>query len=151
MSSASSGVDMVEVSRVLSGARPPRVLLAEDDLQMRALVADALRDEGFEVIEAADARHLLERVASWAGGYELVVSDVRMPNVDGFALVERLRAARSDAPVILMTAFGDDATRTRATALGATMFDKPFKLEKLRAIARRVASEWAARLTATHH
>ena len=111
---------------------------------MRSLVADALRSEGFEVDEAEDGGRLLERAAKATASherYDLIVSDVRMPSVDGFTLVARLRAEDHRVPVmpvILMTAFGDDECTARAAELGVTMFYKPFKLHHLRAVARRL-------------
>lgn len=117
-------------------------------MQMRTLLAEALRTEGFEVDEAADGGRMLECAelarSNDALKYDLVVSDVRMPAVDGFTLVGRLRAGDGDVPVILMTAFGDDECSARAAELGVTMFYKPFKLDHLRAVARRIVSERAA-------
>lgn len=119
-----------------------RVLLGEDDAQMRSLVANALRSEGFEVDEAADGEVMLERAATVAlergGRYDLVVSDVRMPAVDGFHIAATFRASDASVPVILMTAFGDDDSSARAAQLGVTMFYKPFKLAHLREVARRL-------------
>jgi DNA-binding response OmpR family regulator len=121
---------------------PPRVLLGEDDTQMRLLVAEALRCDGFEVDEVGDGRRVLECVAQATSGegrpYDLVISDVRMPAFDGFKIVGQLRAGPTPPPVILMTAFGDDDCTARAAQLGVTMFYKPFKLAHLREVARRI-------------
>jgi DNA-binding response OmpR family regulator len=118
-----------------------RVLLAEDDDEMRALVAAALRGDGYEVVEASDGGRLLVAITdAYADGsareaFDLVVSDVRMPVSSGLSVLESLRKASWTTPVILMTAFGDDATRSRAEALGAVLFDKPFDVDDLRTIA----------------
>jgi two-component system response regulator PilR (NtrC family) len=103
---------------------------------MRRLVADALRKDGYTVYEAEDGGRLLVRVtAHYAhpeSDVDLIVSDIRMPICSGLDILQGLRDAHWKLPVILMTAFGDDATRARAEGLGAILFDKPFALDDLR-------------------
>ena len=113
----------------------PRVLVAEDDPEMRRLVADALRQDGYEVFEAADGNGLLVHVTAQAHTgtrFDLIISDIRMPVCSGLQILEALRSASWTVPVILMTAFCDDATRAKAEALGGVLFDKPFALDDLR-------------------
>jgi CheY-like chemotaxis protein len=120
--------------------RPFRVLVAEDDAEMRSLVSDVLRGDGYEVIEAEHGGRLLVDVAAQlkAEGsavneaLDLIVSDIRMPICTGLQILSALREAHLTLPVILMTAFGDDTTRTQAESLGAVLFDKPFDLDDLR-------------------
>jgi CheY-like chemotaxis protein len=115
-----------------------RILLAEDDDDMRSVVADALRGDGHEVVELADGGRLLVDIATRLkanGGGEpldLIVSDIRMSICTGLQILEALRAAHWRTPVILMTAFGDDAARRHAESLSAVLFDKPFDLDNLR-------------------
>jgi DNA-binding response OmpR family regulator len=112
------------------------VLLAEDDLEMRRLVAETLRRDGYDVLEAEDGGRLLVHLTSQNQRPEpevdLIISDIRMPIYTGLEVLARLRDARWTVPVILMTAFGDSETRARAEALGAVVFDKPFALDDLR-------------------
>jgi DNA-binding response OmpR family regulator len=117
---------------------PPRVMVAEDDPEMRRLVAETLRKDGYEVITVSDGGRLLVTLAHELaddGGADLVdllVSDVRMPICTGVQILEQVRAARWRLPVILMTAFGDVGTRNHVNSLGAVLFDKPFDLDDLR-------------------
>jgi CheY-like chemotaxis protein len=121
----------------------PRVAVAEDDADMRALVADALRRDGCRVIELSDGAQLLVRIARQyrhsepAEPLDLIVSDVRMPVITGLEILRGLRDAHCTTPVILMTAFGDPSTRHEAEALGAVLMDKPLHLADLREAARR--------------
>jgi CheY-like chemotaxis protein len=134
-----------------SGAtRPFRILVAEDDAEMRRLVTDALREDGYEVVELADGGRLLVDIAARLkaapeGDYEdidLIVSDIRMPICTGLQILEALRQAHWRTPVILMTAFGDKATRRQAESLRAVLFDKPFDLDDLRtAVANLLPSD----------
>ena len=119
--------------------RPFRVLVAEDDVEMRRVVADALRDDGYDVVELSDGGRLLVDIATRiedeeAAGesVDLIVSDIRMPICTGLQILEVLRQSHWHTPVILMTAFGDDATRKHAEGLMAVLFDKPFDLDDLR-------------------
>ncbi len=129
---------MIETLRPVDLVRGdrPRILLAEDDDDMRSLVAAALRDDGHEVVEAGDGGRLLVHLARAYGAktmsYDLLVSDVKMPVCSGLQILESLRLARWPTPVILMTAFGDEQTRARAEGLGAVMFMKPFDMDDLR-------------------
>lgn len=109
----------------------PRVLVAEDDAQMRRLVVEALRHDGYEVDEVHDGGQLLG-AASQSADIDLIISDIRMPAFTGMQILAALRNAGSGVPVILMTAFGDDETRAHAERLGAILFDKPFALDDLR-------------------
>ena len=119
-------------------ARPFRVLVAEDDVEMRRLVADTLREDGHEVVELADGGRFLVDIAARMKGedgsdsVDLIVSDIRMPVCTGLQILEVLRQAHWRTPVILMTAFGDDATCRQAEGLMAVLFDKPFELDDLR-------------------
>ena len=123
-------------------ARPARIAVAEDDREMRSLVAEALRRDGHDVTELVDGATLLVRIARQyrikepAEKLDLVVSDIRMPVISGIAILKGLRDAHCATPVILMTAFGDEATRREAEKLGAVLFDKPFKLAVLRQAVR---------------
>ncbi len=123
------------VARTLAVAR---VLVAEDDPEMRRLVVEALRNDGHLVDEASDGGGLLGKIAEVfdrdpsLAVIDLIVTDVRMPACNGLELLERLYKARWRVPFILMTAFGDEDTRRRAEIAGATYFEKPLSLDALR-------------------
>lgn len=117
--------------------RHPRILVAEDDDDMRSLVADTMRRDGYEVRAVSDGGHLLGQLA-FGGEVDLLISDVRMPMLSGTAVLDSVRSALSTLPVILMTAFSDDATKAHAEELGATLLDKPFTVGELRAAVQRL-------------
>ncbi len=118
-----------------------RVLVAEDDLEMRRLIAGALRDDGYDVIEASDGIELLDRLAAFIlydrpdETPHLIISDVRMPGITGLDVLSGMNDSTLRVPIILITAFGDEQTHMRAAELGAVaMFDKPFRLRELREV-----------------
>ena len=116
------------------------VLLAEDDAAFRRLLASVLEADGYEVVEAADGLALLAEVETTlslrrarAGDF-LIVADVCMPGLSGLDVLAILRCANWETPVVLITAFGDDATHAEGRELGAvTVLDKPFAVDTLRA------------------
>jgi CheY-like chemotaxis protein len=122
------------------------ILVAEDDPEMRRLLVETLQKDGHEVLEAADGGRLLVRLAEafdrdpTMGTVDVLVSDVRMPVCSGLDLVERLFEVRWRVPCILITAFGDDAVRVRARAVGALLLDKPFSIDELRGAVGRLAA-----------
>lgn len=127
-----------------SGRLPPirlvptkqRILVADDDPDMRALVACALRRGGYDVVEARNGMEAIDHIAPtvWTkrDGFTAIVSDVCMPDLTGLDLLAALRCTRFETPVILMTAFGDEEVHAEARSLGVTaVFDKPFNLDEL--------------------
>jgi CheY-like chemotaxis protein len=116
----------------------PRVLLAEDDDEIRLMLAAALRRDGMEVVEARNGKELKELVDhGWLrdGRYlvpDLIVTDLYMPEMTGLEVLAVVRRTNATTPVILITAFGDDGTRAEARRLGVTaFFQKPFELADL--------------------
>ena len=111
-----------------------RILLAEDEDTLRSLIVRALTQEGHEVVAAADGAAALDELTRDGGRFELLLTDIRMPVMDGVALA--LAAARDhpDLTIVLMTGFADQ--RERAHGLDALIHDvitKPFTLAALRA------------------
>lgn len=128
-------------------SRPARVLLAEDDHELRRFLAAELRKDGYLVKEAATGFELLERlgeVARRSEGFDLIVTDIRMPGLTGLSVVEGLRngikPGDHGTAIILITAFGDEDTHAEAKRLGAVLFDKPFDLDEFRACAMNLVS-----------
>ena len=126
--------------QVLVGERlapPRRVLVADDDDEMRGLLASELRRDGYEVLEAAGGAEVAAILAELRSrpdeAPELIVSDICMPSQTGLELLAELRKTELRVPVILITAFGDRAVHEKARALGAiAVFNKPFDLDDLR-------------------
>lgn len=122
----------------------PRILIAEDDDEMRWLLATLLRRDGYEVLEAPDGRRVVEELPSLSDparpcGVDLVVSDIRMPGIDGLELVRWLGLRRDPPPIILITAFGSERVHDKARDLGAAaVFDKPFEFDDFRSFVRNV-------------
>jgi two-component system chemotaxis response regulator CheY len=106
--------------------------VADDDSEFRGLVAEALRAEGYDVVEEGDGGRLLVRVAAIyscgaaADPIDLIVSDYCMPICSGLDILKGLRKARWTTPFILMTGFGDDDLFASARHLGALVMTKPF-------------------------
>ncbi len=108
----------------------PRILVVEDEKLLRWSVRDRLREEGYEVLEAAcgaEAVPLLE-----AGGLDLALLDLRLPDTDGIRLLETARAADPTLPCVMVTAHGTVETAVQAMKLGAYDFlGKPVDLDEL--------------------
>jgi DNA-binding response OmpR family regulator len=126
---------------------PARILVAEDDADMRRLVIDSLRGEDYDFVDVSDGGQLLLRITDFyrlrppPEPIDLIITDVRMPVCDGFEIIQGLRDADWRTPVILMTAFSDDQARARARTLGAVLLDKPFEMTVLRARVRELLRE----------
>ena len=122
---------------------PLRVLVVDDDPGVRYTLREILSSEGLLVDEAADGAEALARFEAQPA--PLVVTDLRMPNVDGMELLRRL-AARSPAPrVVVITAHGSERQAVEAMKAGAyDYFRKPFENDELLAVVRRAVE--AARL-----
>jgi type IV pilus assembly protein PilB len=116
----------------------PRVLVADDDPQMRRLIRSILERDGYEVSEAADGLDALEQVEGRP--FDLMLLDIDMPRLDGLGVLEELRARikTSGVPVIVLTARTDD-TETRVLDLGAQDFlSKPVQPNSLQARVKAV-------------
>jgi CheY-like chemotaxis protein len=120
-----------------------RILIADDEESMRVLVARAIALDGHEIVTAQDGAEALEILTEQDGAFDLLLTDIKMPVMDGIALA--LAAAR-DFPeliILLMTGFADQ--RERASGLNAIVHDvvtKPFSVADIRtAVADALASK----------
>lgn len=116
------------------------ILLVEDEPKLRRAYSNQLGEAGFEVTEAKGGSEAVRLVK--AGRFDVVLSDLVMPKVDGFSLVRRLRELGPDLPVILMSDKGDRRSASQAKAAGALEFlVKPIDGEALkRAVVRAIRS-----------
>ncbi len=115
-----------------------RILIAEDDEPVRGFVKRALEMDGHQVVAECDGAAALERLVAENGAFDMMLSDIRMPLMDGIALA--LAAGRDfpKLPILLMTGFADQ--RERAHDLAAIIEDvvtKPFSLAEIRAAVSR--------------
>jgi CheY-like chemotaxis protein len=122
-----------------------RILIVDDEDSMRLLVARAVAMDGHEILTAADGAEALEILGGGQGVFDLLLTDIQMPVMDGIALA--LTAARDfpDLTILLMTGFADQ--RERASGLNAIAHDvitKPFSVADIRTA---VADALAARRT----
>jgi two-component system OmpR family response regulator len=123
-----------------------RILVADDDGHIREVVRFALAQGGYDVLEARDGREALERLD--AGGIDLVVLDILMPEADGLEVCRRLRRT-SDVPIIFLSSKDDELDRVLGLELGADDYlTKPFSprelLARVRAVLRRLREPPAA-------
>ena len=109
-----------------------RILVAEDDPSVRAFVVSALTMKGHEVVAEEDGGLAAETVDSENGRFDLLLSDIKMPIMDGIGLALHVAAKYPDIIIVLMTGFADQ--RERAHGLEALIYDvvpKPFSLQVL--------------------
>ena len=122
-------------------SKPTRILTVDDSASMRALLNHALSTQGFDVAQADDGVSALEWLA--LNEVDVVITDINMPRLDGFGLIEQLRAGsrHRDRPILVLTTESDAAKKERARAAGATgWIVKPFNPVKLVEAVRRVAA-----------
>jgi len=116
-----------------SKGRVMRILLTEDDDSVRAFVSRALELDGHQVETACHGVEALERLAEKEGRFDLLVTDVKMPMMDGIALAHEAASHWPNMPILLMTGFADQ--RERAQDLASVIRDvvtKPFTLQQIR-------------------
>src|SRR6266705_724852 len=120
-----------------------RILIAEDEEGLRSLVARALILDGHDVITANDGAEALELIVRTQGAFDLLLTDIKMPVMDGIALALAVARDFPGLTILLMTGFADQ--RERASGLGAIVHDvvtKPFSVADIRTA---VADALAAR------
>jgi two-component system response regulator AtoC len=105
----------------------PRIVLADDELNLRKVLGAILQRDGYEVLEARDGEEALALVAQ-NPGIAAVITDLRMPRLDGMGLLRRVVAEHPDVPVVMITAHGSVDSAVEAVKLGAFDYiEKPFE------------------------
>ena len=113
-----------------SAEQRPRLVLAEDDEQLRWALRQALRND-YDVVAVSNGRALVDEARSRRPA--VILSDVRMPGLDGIQVLRELYNDDNDIPIVLISAYADEATRAQAELLGAiALLDKPIDMQRLR-------------------
>lgn len=123
-----------------------RILIAEDEDGLRTLVARALAQDGHTVVTANDGAEALEALTREQGAFELLLTDIRMPIMDGIALALATARDHPHVTILLMTGYADQ--RERASGLEALIHDvisKPFSLASIRTAVRDALAAAAMR------
>ena len=119
-----------------------RILIADDEESMRLLVARAIAMDGHQTVTAEDGGHALEILVQEDGAFDLLLTDIKMPIMDGIALALTVARDFPKLTILLMTGFADQ--RERASGLDAIIHDvvtKPFSVADIRAaVAEALAS-----------
>jgi CheY-like chemotaxis protein len=119
--------------------RTIRVLLAEDDHDIREALVAVLESDGCEVHAAKSGSELLERLGGWLleedpePPADIIITDVRMPGFNGLSVVDGLRAYGWPLPVIIISAFADEEMRAKVAGIqSAVLMEKPLDMNRLR-------------------
>jgi excisionase family DNA binding protein len=136
-------------ARATGGAAPrpapaaagrPRVLVVDDEASIRDLLAKTLALAEYDVDLAPDGRTALERLRITA--YDLLITDLRMPGVDGLTVIREARRLRTDIPVIIVTGYSSEASAIEAVNLGVSGYlTKPFRVPRVLAAAAKALGE----------
>jgi DNA-binding response OmpR family regulator len=121
--------------------RKHRILIADDDEELRHMLAEYLEDEGYPVEQAADGRQALAKIADYMP--DLIILDVRMPEIDGLEVVRSVHA-RSNVPIIILSGLTDDIDRVAGLSAGSDEYmTKPVQprelLLRIQALLRRTS------------
>ena len=107
-----------------------RVIVVDDNRDLGELTSEILVEKGFRVNIAFDGETALKRIKQER--YDLMILDYRLPGISGLTVLEKTHQIRPNLRTIMISAFGDDSTRTKAQKLGAYAFlDKPFNIDGL--------------------
>ena len=121
-----------EISGAVARKIPRRLLVIDDEPLIRWSVTETLNRLGLDVEAAGDAASALRHVIAGPQPFDIILLDLRLPDMRDLSLMGTLRQLQPDASIILMTAFGTDDILERAIALGAeTVLNKPFELGTL--------------------
>ena len=121
----------------MSATVKARLLIVDDEEPQRLMLASLLGRAGYEVDAARDGSEALELLHDRS--YDLMLTDQRMPKMDGLELLERARRDHSDLPVVLMTAYGSVSTAVEAMKRGAADYlTKPFERDELLIVVQKV-------------
>jgi DNA-binding NtrC family response regulator len=118
-----------------------RVLIADDELNMRRVLEAILRREGYDVVTAANG---LDALAGMNRNVHTVITDLKMPGLDGMGLLKKLSADYPDVPVVMITAHGSVESAVEAVKLGAFDYlEKPFEQEQIRQVVAKALNTFA--------
>jgi len=127
---------------MFAGRGTETVLLAEDEEAVRNLLTRVLRQRGYDVIEAVDGEDALAKSHSHGGPVDLLVTDVVMPGMNGWALARAVRAQRPETKVIYVTGYTQDIVEgDKVAAEGAALLHKPFSPDELLEAVRRAVQK----------
>jgi len=107
-----------------------QVLIAEDEAMLRMIAVETLEDAGFNVFQAGDGEEALAMLKSHPG-IQVLVSDIKMPRMDGYALAQAGIALRPDLKIVLMTGYAQDPPPDLLKAREIKTLHKPFDLDRL--------------------
>ena len=121
-------------------AERPRVLVVDDEASIRDLLSKTLALAEYDVDLAPDGRTALERLRIIP--YDLLITDLKMPGVDGLAVIREARRLKADIPVIIITGFSTEASAIEAVNLGVSGYlTKPFRVPRVLAAAAKALGE----------
>src|SRR5438876_4952835 len=123
-----------------AGGGRPRVLVVDDEASIRDLLTKTLALAEYDVDAAPDGRSALERMRLYP--YDLLIADLKMPGMDGLAVIREAKRYKPDLPVIIITGFSSESSAIEAVNLGvAGYLTKPFRVPQVLAAAARALGE----------
>ena len=121
-----------------------KILVVDDEEGARELFNTILSDEGYHVTLAVSGEDALDRLKTDA--FDLVVTDIKMPGMDGLQLLQEIRKSGARSDVIMVTAYGEVESYLKAMSLGAAEYiNKPIRIKELKRIVHKVLTERKAR------
>jgi excisionase family DNA binding protein len=118
----------------------PRVLVVDDEQQIRDLVAKTLSTADYDVDTAPDGPSAIDRLKN--ADYDLLITDLKMPGMDGLSVIREARQRSAELPIIIITGFSTEASAIEAINLGVSGYlTKPFRLPRVLAVAARALGE----------
>jgi excisionase family DNA binding protein len=128
------------VPRPAASAGRPRILVVDDEASIRDLLSKTLALAEYDVDVAPDGRSALDRMRVYP--YDLLIADLKMPGMDGLAVIREAKRYKSDLPVIIITGFSTESSAIEAVNLGvAGYLTKPFRVPQVLAAAAKALGE----------
>jgi len=115
-----------------------RILIIEDDEEMRSLLKDVIEEEGYEAESVEKGTYAFRKVMTKS--FAVIITDVRMPGFSGLDILPGLRKLQPETPIIVITAFGSEEVHRKALERGASAYlEKPIRMEELRTLIHDVS------------
>jgi len=104
------------------------ILIVDDSPTVVKFLAFSLKSKGYQVVSACDGMDALEKLSNLSEDVDLIITDLNMPNLDGYGLIEAVRQNRRETPIIILSSEEGDADQQRGMEVGANSYlVKPFK------------------------